>query len=406
MRATSTKSDTSLILVVDDNEPNRAIIGEILSDDYELLFASDGEGCLKQAAQSLPDLILLDIMMPDIDGYEVCRRIRASSALGRTKIIMISAKVLPADRIKGYEAGANDYLTKPFEEDELLAKVRVFLALKSAEEVQDARLAGMADIARGVLHNVGNVLNSVNISAANAHKSLRGARIEDLTRIAETLQGQDDIASFIAQDARGSVLPTMLGKLGEHYSAVRDDVMDELVQLKKNIEHIQSIIRLQQRHAKGPDPRESVHVSELIEDALQLTMASIERHGIDVKTTLKETPSIVTDKHNVLQILVNLILNAKDAIVEAGTPEPAIQIVVSSESCSTVKLSVKDNGIGIAGENIRHLFQQGFSTKKQGNGLGLHSCAMAATALGGSLTCSSDGPNLGATFVLELPLEQ
>ena len=126
------------ILVVDDNETNRLILAEILEDQYQIEFAVDGESALEKAAACDPDLILLDVMMPGIDGYEVCRRLRMSSRPW-VKIIMVSAKIQPADRVTGYEAGADDYLGKPFDPDEMLAKIKVHLKLKRTEELDDLK---------------------------------------------------------------------------------------------------------------------------------------------------------------------------------------------------------------------------------------------------------------------------
>lgn len=123
------------ILIVDDNPTNIAILEEALGEKYCLKTAGSGEETLAIVGEFRPDLILLDIMMPGIDGYETCRRIRGDTALNNIKIIMVSAKAMVSERLQGYEAGADDYITKPFDEDELLAKVRVYLRLKSVEEV-------------------------------------------------------------------------------------------------------------------------------------------------------------------------------------------------------------------------------------------------------------------------------
>ncbi len=125
-------SPKSKILVVDDNPTNIAVLAEMLSAEYTLKTALSGEEALEMVKDFIPDVILLDIMMPGIDGYEVCRRLRADRAYRQIKIIMVSAKSLLAERLEGYDAGADDYITKPFEEDELVAKVRVYLRLKHA----------------------------------------------------------------------------------------------------------------------------------------------------------------------------------------------------------------------------------------------------------------------------------
>ncbi len=127
------------ILVVDDNPTNIKIAKVVLGEAYHLATALTGEEALEIASDFRPDIILLDIMMPGIDGYEVCRQIRGNPALRHTKIIMVSAKAMVSERLEGYEAGADDYITKPYEEDELLAKVRVYMRLKSVEELDQLK---------------------------------------------------------------------------------------------------------------------------------------------------------------------------------------------------------------------------------------------------------------------------
>src|SRR5262244_2428635 len=128
--------ETTRILIVDDHPTNVAILEEILEEHYTLKTATCGEEALAIALDFQPALILLDIMMPGIGGYETCRRIRAHPALRNIKIIMVSARALVAERLQGYEAGADDYITKPFDEEELVAKVRVHMRLRSLEEVE------------------------------------------------------------------------------------------------------------------------------------------------------------------------------------------------------------------------------------------------------------------------------
>ena len=132
-------SSREKILIVDDNPINIRILTEILEEDYDTKGAQSGEEAIEMAPQYAPDMVLLDIMMPGKNGYEVCRELRRNTALSQTKIIMISAKAMVADRLEGYEAGADDYITKPFDEDELLAKIRIYLKLKTVEEVEQIK---------------------------------------------------------------------------------------------------------------------------------------------------------------------------------------------------------------------------------------------------------------------------
>ena len=130
----NTVQNKSKILAVDDNPTNNEIIQEMLSEDYDLQIATTGEEALKVAADFRPDLVLLDIMMPGIDGYEVCRRLRASSNLKYTKIILVSAKPMTSERLEGYEAGADDYIAKPFRPKEVIARVKALLRRHHRDE--------------------------------------------------------------------------------------------------------------------------------------------------------------------------------------------------------------------------------------------------------------------------------
>ena len=129
--------EKSKILAVDDNSINLAVIEELLESRYNLMTVSTGTDALKMAQEFRPDLIILDIMIPGMDGYEVCRQIRKSSSLRHTKIIMVSAKAMTAERLKGYQVGADDYLTKPFDGEELLAKVCAQLSPKPVKAIQE-----------------------------------------------------------------------------------------------------------------------------------------------------------------------------------------------------------------------------------------------------------------------------
>jgi len=141
-----------------------------------------------------------------------------------------------------------------------------------------------------------------------------------------------------------------------------------------------------------------------VEDALQMNAAALSRHGILVVREYEEVPMISVDKHKILQILVNLIRNAKYAIDAAAKREKRVTICIHMNERKMVSLSVSDNGIGISPENLTKIFSHGFTTKRDGHGFGLHSGALAAKEMGGSLSAHSEGPGKGATFVLELPL--
>ena len=162
---------------------------------------------------------------------------------------------------------------------------------------------------------------------------------------------------------------------------------------------------MQQSYARVVGVAETLPVVDLVEDALRLNAGAMERHQVKVMREYFEVPPILVDKHKVLQILVNLIRNAKYALDDKGHTDKRLVLQVGLNGNNTVKICVIDNGIGIAAENLTRIFEHGFTTRKEGHGFGLHNGALAAKELGGSLTAQSEGPGRGAKFTLELPLQ-
>jgi signal transduction histidine kinase len=269
-----------------------------------------------------------------------------------------------------------------------------------------SRQAGMAEVATSVLHNVGNVLNSVNVSSSLIADKVRKSKIADIAMLAEVLrEHQNDLPDFVANDPRGQKLPEYLAKLAEHLTLEQGKILGEIGSLANNIIHIKEIVTMQQGYAKGLGVLESFKAVELVEDALRMNIGAVDRHNIKVIREFSEVPPVLTDKHKVLQILVNLIRNSKYACDDSGKDNKQITLRVRNGD-GRVKVSVIDNGIGIAPENLTRIFSHGFTTRRDGHGFGLHSGAIAAKELGGALTAFSDGLGRGATFTLELPVNQ
>jgi signal transduction histidine kinase len=273
-------------------------------------------------------------------------------------------------------------------------------------QLRDAsRQAGMADVATSVLHNVGNVLNSVNISANLVSESLKRSRVQGLERVAALLkEHESDLGAFVAHDQRGRVLPVYLAELSRHVNADNQAALRELDSLRNNIDHIKDIVTTQQRYAKLGGFAERIDVRHLVDESARINGHGLERHGVKLEREFGQVPEIVVDKHKVLQIVVNLLRNAKDACQEYTDREKLVRIQI--EKCALgVRISVADNGAGITAENMSRIFTHGFTTKKSGHGFGLHSGALAAREMGGVLRAESAGAGRGATFVLELPLK-
>jgi signal transduction histidine kinase len=267
------------------------------------------------------------------------------------------------------------------------------------------RQAGMAEVATDVLHNVGNVLNSVNVSAETVAYKVRQFRVGNLRNVATLIrENATDLPAFFNDDPRGRELPGYLVNLAENLSTPQAAIIEEMDSLRRNVEHIKEIVSMQQSYARRSSVLEPCSAVELVEDAIRMNSAALNRHGVQVIREYEEVPPVLTDRHQVLQILVNLVGNAKYALV--GTADKRLVMRVIPNRGQGVKVAVVDNGMGIPQENLTRIFQHGFTTRKDGHGFGLHSGALAAQALGGTLSVQSDGVGLGATFTLELPLQQ
>lgn len=269
--------------------------------------------------------------------------------------------------------------------------------------IETSRQAGMAEVATGVLHNVGNVLNSVNVSATLLQEKIARSQLTNLDRVAKLLQAHaDDLPAYLTADTKGRLVPGFLVQVADSLQKQRTVWQDELKSLRRNLEHIKGIVAMQQGFARVSGLTELVELRELVEDALQINAGGLERFGIEVCREFEDLPPVVLDKHKVMQILINLISNAKYAMAQnaPGCRKLTLRITAGQEH---LRISVQDNGMGIAKENLTRIFSLGFTTRPDGHGFGLHSGALAARELGGSLTASSDGAGTGATFTLELP---
>ncbi len=270
--------------------------------------------------------------------------------------------------------------------------------------IDASRQAGMAEVATGVLHNVGNVLNSVNVSATLVTDQVKKTKSSSLAKVVALLREHEaDLGIFLTQDPKGRQLPGYLDTLATHLGTEQSAVLAELKNLQKYIGHIKDIVAMQQNYAKVSGVTETVAIKELIEDTLNLNAECLAGDDIRVTREFMAQPTVEVDKHRVLQILVNLVRNARHACLDSGRPDKQMTLRVTNGQ-ERVQISVADNGVGIPAANLIRIFNHGFTTKKNGHGFGLHSGANAAREMGGELSVRSDGPGRGAVFTLELPL--
>jgi signal transduction histidine kinase len=293
-------------------------------------------------------------------------------------------------------------------QDQVTAKERARTELAQAQRslMLASRQAGMAEVATGVLHNVGNVLNSVNVSATLLRDQVRKSETHALLQAAELLkQKNGDPGAFLASDPQGKLMPEFIIQIAGQLRKEQENTLHELEQLAKNVDHIKDIVAMQQSYARVAGIIEKVSLASLVEDALQINSAALTRHGVKVIRRFEEVPLLMLDKQKVLQILINLIRNAKYALDECTRDEKRLIITIAKTDGECVMVRVEDNGIGIPPENLTRVFSHGFTTRPHGHGFGLHLGALNAREMGGSLSAASEGTGRGATFTLILPLQ-
>ena len=346
------------ILIVDDNETNRCILEESLADDYQLELVQSGEEALERAAQFEPDLVLLDIMMPGIDGYETCRRLRADLRLQHTKIVLVSAKSQVEERLAGYAAGADDYIGKPFDEEELRAKVRVFLRLKSAEEVNQLK----RDLLSLIHHETRTPLNGL----LGPAEILLNENLDDAERRmwAQTIRDSAlDLLSFFEKATLLSVL-----------TAGARPIEFTLVDL-------------------------AVLVRALV--ARQAELA--EAQGIAWVTRLAERAVVQGDAELIGRAISALLHNA----VRFSPPGGPIEVELA-EQAGMLQLCVRDSGPGIEHARLARVFEAlhdgDVEHHSEGHSLSLAIARRIALAHGGSIAVESE-LGQGARFLLRLPLD-
>jgi C4-dicarboxylate-specific signal transduction histidine kinase len=433
-----------IVLLVDDQEIIGEAIRRALFDVPGISFhyCPRAEDAVAAAQRMDATVILQDLVMPGMDGLALVRQYRANPATRDVPIIVLSSKEAAAVKRDAFAAGANDYLVKIPDKVELVARVRYHsraygilrqreelverVRLRTAElaianhkledslaelqqtqrELLDAsRRAGMADVATSVIHNLGNVLTCAGVAASVARQLAERSELDRLVRVIEMLRCHEaDLGSFLTTDPVGRNFPEYLDKLAQALVGERVALIDELRSMEGHLGRIQTIVSMQQLHARPGGFVERVVLTEVVEEALVVSPGWDEPHRATVVRQLGTLPPLHVDRHKLLEILVSLLTNARQAFAEVALADRRIILRARSIDATSLAIDVEDNGDGIAAENIDRIFSLGFTTKHDSHGFGLHHSACLAAEMGGSLKVCSDGPGRGATFTLVLPI--
>ena len=427
--------NSDLILVVDDTPANLAILSEALNDaDFEVAIATDGELAISQAKLSLPSLILLDVMMPGMDGFETCRRLKGSKVTKNIPIIFMTALSDSIDKVKGLSLGAVDYVTKPFQEAELIARVRTQLKLYHLTEhlehqvaertaevqqalqqlqlsqvqlVQSEKMAALGKLVAGVAHEINNPLNFIHANLNHMEEY-----IQIFLNFIELYQKNypnpvDDIQEQ-AEDV--------------NLSFIRSDVIKILASMKIGTKRIREIV-LSLRNFSRIDEAEfkAVDIHEGIESTLIVLQHrfKVQPKGPEIQLIREYDKLPLVECYSGLlnQVFMNILANAIDSLEEANAKLADQQIqdrpnkiiirtsIIDTES---VQIMVIDNGCGIP-ENIRpYIFDPFFTTKPVGKGTGMGlsiSYQIITEKHKGQLKCFSE-VGQETKFVIQIPIHQ
>ena len=381
----------------------------------------------RYAERTLEPLVVADVACDErfvIDPYLRERRCRSllivpilSHGMARAMLILeqrLTGGAFTTDRLNAVQIIASQLavsLENVILYEELEERVRQRtreLRVAQNELITTARRVGMAEIAANVLHNVGNVLTSVNVSANLAIERVRSSKVDRLAMAVALIHDHgSDLGHYLTSDPTGRLLPEYLSTVAQELALEREDIGGELRRLVKNIDHIMDIVATQQTHVGPTSITEPTEVEDLLADAVRVNAEALESHNINVVRALGKLPLVSLDKVRVLVILVNLVSNAQAAMA-AMAVRPRV-LTLSAEICGDaanhrLRITVEDSGEGIRPEHLARIFTHGFTTRARGHGYGLHSCALAAREMGGTLTAASEGPGRGATFVLDIPV--
>lgn len=271
--------------------------------------------------------------------------------------------------------------------------------------IETSRSAGIAEITTSILHNVGNVLNSINISIALLTEHIKQPYIDQLPKILTLLEeNQDDLTNYLKNDEKGKLFFPYFRKLTEHLEQQREGLQSELERLNSNLEHVNQVIAIQQSSGNlGANLLEKIRLEELLEDVIILFSNRMRRLNINLERQYGEVPLFLSAKTKIQQVVINCLKNAIEALSSSDVVEKRLIIKMGFINQNSICVEITDNGVGIKKEHLKKLFSFGFTTKTEGHGYGLHNSVLIAKELGGDLRAVSGGVNQGATFIFEIP---
>jgi two-component system, NtrC family, sensor kinase len=341
------------ILVVDDTPENISVVKGVLGAIYKVKAVLNGETALKVAGADTPDLILLDVMMPEMDGYEVCEKLKQSDSLKDVPVIFLTAKNQAEDIVKGFEVGAIDYINKPFNPQELKARVNTHLQLKAVQTqlVQSEKMAGLGTLVAGVAHEINNPVNFVHMNTQNLKSDIQ--KHKDF--LYELLEEEKEIIAHL--DSSFQKFDSKLKDINEGSERIKTIVLD-----------LRTFSRLDEAEQK------TIPLSEGIDSTLRLVKAKYKK-DVEFICSYQDDPNIECWPAQLNQVFMNIIINASQAIiskqVSTGDPTPGTLTIQTLLHGNELGISFHDTGCGMTNDVKQKIFEPFFTTKPVGEGTGM-----------------------------------
>jgi signal transduction histidine kinase len=419
-----TNSAAPTILVVDDTPANIGLLVDALETrDFRVVVAQDGEETLRRAQFVRPDLILLDVMMPGIDGFETCRRLKTIEALCDVPVIFMTALTFTSDKLAGFQAGGVDYVTKPFQIEEVLARIDTHLALRRMRQeiaaqhaqlqenytqlqessrkleemqrqlLQAEKIAAIGRLAAGVAHEINNPIGFVqsNLGMLRDYIGHLLCLIDAYEHAAPVIEGHPALRDEIARCRDAADL-----------DFVREDAPKLLAESLDGVRRVHRIVRdlLDFSHV-GETAWQRANLHAGLDSTLHLIAGELGGKG-RIHKEYSDIPDIDCMPAQINQVFLNLLTNAVAALGQDG-----VITVRTASDAGWVRVDVADNGCGIAQEELAHIFEPFYTTRPigQGRGLGLALSYGIVRRHAGRIEVSSS-PGAGSTFSVWLPVRQ
>ncbi len=421
------ETELPVILLVGADPELSHHISSALEGAFKITSAITTQEVFDAVFQYQPQILLVNYLLANIDGISLIQSLKNNGNIGYIpSILMVTKEEQPQIKSKSINE-LDDCLLKPFSPEELYLRIQIGLRLcKMTQQLNNEvtkridlekenkilydqlntaiKKAGMTDVATNVLHDIGNILNSINTSASIIAEKINESRMSDLTKVTQLIcEHQKDIENYITNDSHGKHTLNYLQLLSKNWNRDKESLLSETYALQNSIGHIKNIISLQQTSSSSIETCEEVSISELIEDSILLNKAAYECFNIEVLRDFQLNETVVIDKIKLFQIIINLIKNSVDSLREKKGKKKKLIITTQTNDGAHFLIKVTDNGIGIASDNLNKIFTYGFTTKKTGHGFGLYASINAAKEMNGTLSVESKGLGKGVTFTLVLP---